>query len=75
LLERETNNGRASALGEAAVLYRDPNRVNTDLAKLQAVTAEQLTQTLSRYLSGPKKVTVEYLPEAMRQNGKTTKDK
>ncbi len=75
LLERETNNGRASALGEAAVLYRDPNRVNTDLAKLQAVTAEQLTQTLSRYLSGPKKVTVEYLPESMRQNGKTTKDK
>ena len=40
LLERETNNGKASALGEAAVVYGDANRVNTDLAKLQAVTAD-----------------------------------
>ena len=40
LLERETNNGKASALGEAAVIYGDPNRVNTDLAKLQAVTTD-----------------------------------
>ena len=38
LLERETNNGKASALGEAAVIYGDPNRVNTDFSKLQAVT-------------------------------------
>jgi zinc protease len=66
LLERETNNGRASALGEAAVLYGDPNRVNTDLAKLQAVTPEQIKKVLNRYLAGQKKVTLEYLPEAMK---------
>ena len=66
LLERETNNGRASTLGEAAVVYGDPNRVNTDLAKLQAVTAEQVQTVLKRYLAGPKKVTIEYLPEAMK---------
>jgi zinc protease len=73
LLERETNNGRASALGEAAVLYSDPNRVNTDLAKLQAVTPEQIKTVLNRYLSGPKKVTIEFLPESMKSNGKMTK--
>lgn len=66
LLERETNNGKASALGEAAVLYGDPNRVNNDLAKLQAVTAKEIKQVLNRYLSGQKKVVVEYLPEAMK---------
>ncbi len=66
LLERETNNGKASALGEAAVLYGDPNRVNTDFAKLQAVTTDQIKEVLNRYLSGKKKVTIEYLPQAMK---------
>ncbi|HEY2710923.1 MAG TPA: pitrilysin family protein [Chthoniobacterales bacterium] len=66
LLERETNNGKASALGEAAVLYGDPSRVNTDLAKLQAVTTNEIKEVLNRYLSGKKKVTIEYLPEVMK---------
>jgi zinc protease len=66
LLERETNNGKASALGEAAVLYGDPARVNTDLAKLQAVTTDEIKEVLNRYLSGKKRVTIEYLPEAMK---------
>ncbi len=66
LLERETNNGKASALGEAAVLYGDPNRVNTDLAKLQAVTTGQIKEVLNRYVTGKKRVTIEYLPEAMK---------
>ncbi len=66
LLERETNNGKASALGEAAVLYGDPDQVNTDLAKLQAVTTDQIKEVLKRYLVGKKKVTIEFLPEAMK---------
>ncbi len=66
LMERETNNGKASALGEAAVLYGDPNRVNTDLAKLQAVTADQVREAVGRYLTNKKKVVIEYLPEAMK---------
>ncbi len=70
LLERETNNGKASALGEAAVLYGDPNRANTDLAQLQAVTTAQIKEVLNRYLSGPKKVVIEYLPEAMKPAAK-----
>ena len=66
LLERETNNGKASALGEAAVLYQDPNHVNTDLAEFQVVTTAQIKEVLNRYLSGKKKVVIEYLPEAMK---------
>ncbi len=71
LLERETNNGKAGALGEAAVLYGDPNRVNTDFSKLQAVTTAQIKEVLNRYISGKKKVVIQFLPEAMK--GKMTK--
>ena len=66
LLERETANGKAGALGEAVVIYGDPNRVNTDLAKLQAVTAAQIKEVMNRYLTGKKKVVIEYLPESMK---------
>ncbi|MDQ6810117.1 MAG: insulinase family protein [Verrucomicrobiota bacterium] len=66
ILELETNNGKASALGEAAVVYADPSRVNTDLAKLQAVTPGQVKDVLNKYITGKKKVLIEYLPEAMK---------
>jgi zinc protease len=66
LIERETNKGKASALGQAAVVYGDPNRVNTDLSKLQAVTAAEIKDVLNRYLTGKKKVVIEYLPESMK---------
>jgi zinc protease len=74
LLERETNNGKASALGEAAVIYGDPNRVNTDLSRLQAVTPEQIKEVMNRYLSGKKKVVIEYLPETMKAAAQPTEE-
>jgi zinc protease len=67
LMERETNNGKASALGEAAVIYRDPNHINTDLAKYGAVTVNQIKDVLNKYMAGKKKVLIEYLPEAKRE--------
>jgi zinc protease len=66
LEERETVNGRASALGQAAVVYGDATRVNTDLAKLQAVTTAEIKEVMNRYITGKKKVVVEYLPETMK---------
>ena len=66
LLERETNNGKASALGAAVVLYGDPDRVNSDLAKLQAVTPNDVKEVLGRYLGGKKKVLIEFLPESLK---------
>ncbi|HWM25145.1 MAG TPA: pitrilysin family protein [Chthoniobacterales bacterium] len=75
LLERETANGKASALGEAAVVYGDATRVNTDLAKVQAVTAAQVKDVLKRYVTGKKKVVIEYLPESMKSPAKETSEK
>ena len=75
LIERETNNGKASVLGQAAVVYGDPNRVNTDLARLQAVTAEQIKEVMNRYLATKKKVVIEYLPEAMKPTAPTKEAK
>ncbi len=66
LEERETVNGKASALGQAVVVYGDANRVNTDLAKLQAVTTAQIKEVMNRYITGKKKVVIEYLPETMK---------
>ena len=68
LMERETNNGKANALGEAVVLYHDPDHINTDLAKYQAVTAKQVKDVLSKYLNGKKRVLIEYLPEGNKDN-------
>jgi zinc protease len=65
-MERETVNGKASALGQAIVVYGDANRVNTDLAKLQAVTVAEIKEVMNRYITGKKKVVVEYLPETMK---------
>ena len=66
LMERETFNGKASALGQAVVVYGDAARVNTDLAKLRAVTAPEIKEVLNRYITGKKKVVLEYLPQAMK---------
>ncbi len=73
LLERETNNGKAGALGQFAVVYGDASRVNTDLAELQAVTATQIKDVLNKYIAGKKKVVIEFLPEAMKPKGKEKK--
>ena len=64
LRERETNNGKALALGEAAVLLGDPNRVNTDLSRLQAVTAGDVQRVMKKYLTEQNRLVLYYLPEA-----------
>jgi zinc protease len=74
LMDRETNNGKANALGEAVVIYHDPDRINTDLAKYQAVTAKQVKDVLNKYLNGKKRVLIEYLPEANREGAKAPQE-
>jgi zinc protease len=75
VMERETSNGKANALGEAAVVYGDINRVNTDLALIQAVTAAQVKEVLNKYITGKKKVVLEYLPEGMKTSATEKKGK
>lgn len=72
LFDLETANGKAAALGQAIVVYGDAERVNTDLARVQAVTADQIKAVLNKYLAGKKRVVVEYLPEQMKPAPATT---
>ena len=66
LRQRETSNGKALALGSAAVLLGDPNRVNTDLAKLQAVTAADVQRVMKKYFTANNRLVIYYLPEAAK---------
>ncbi|MBA3442049.1 MAG: insulinase family protein [Pyrinomonadaceae bacterium] len=66
LRERETNNGRALALGEAAVMLGKPERVNTDIQRLQSVTAEDVQRVMRKYFSETNRVVIHYLPESAR---------
>jgi zinc protease len=68
LRERETNNGKALALGSSAVLLGDPNRVNTDLAKLQAVTAADVQRVMKKYFTSSNRLVIHYLPQADKTN-------
>jgi zinc protease len=66
LRQRETSNGKAQALGEAAVLLGDPNRVNTDLDKLQAVTAADVQRVMKKYFTDANRMVLYYLPQASK---------
>jgi len=69
LRQRETNNGKALALGEAAVLLGDPARVNTDLDRLQAVTAADIQRVMKKYFTDSNRLVLFYLPEAAKKSG------
>jgi zinc protease len=66
LRQRETNLGKSQALGNAAVLLGDPNRVNTELEKLQAVTAADVQRVAKKYFTDENRYVFFYLPEELR---------
>src|SRR5215211_2653077 len=67
LRQRETSNGKALALGEAAVLLGDVARVNTDLERLQAVTAADIQRVMKKYFADTNRLVLYYLPEASKK--------
>ncbi len=71
LRERETNNGKALALGDAVVIQGNANRVNTDINQLQSVTATDIQRVMRKYFTEANRVVINYLPEAMKtaENG------
>jgi len=71
LRERETNNGKALALGDAAVLLGDPGRVNTDLSRLQAVTAADVQRVMKKYLTAENRLVLYYLPDKSKSPEKS----
>jgi len=63
LLTRQTPEGLASAVAEAAVLQGGAAHVNTDLVALQNVSAADVQRVMRRYVVGAKKLTLEYVQE------------
>ena len=70
LLGRETNEGKASALGTAAVLLGDPNRVNTQVSRLQGVTAADVQRVMKKYFGSENRLVLFYLPEPAKSESK-----
>jgi zinc protease len=64
LRERETNDGKAGALGEAVTQYHDASYVNRGLERLQAVTAADVQRVVKKYLIDAKAVVITYTSEA-----------
>jgi zinc protease len=67
LRQRETSNGKALALGEAAVILGDPARANSDLARLQAVTAADVQRVMKKYLTDSNRFVLYFLPETSKR--------
>lgn len=65
--ERETSNGKADALGRAAVLMGDVQRANTDVAKLQAVSAADVQRVMKKYFTDTNRVVITYQAEAAKE--------
>ncbi|MGA8807551.1 MAG: pitrilysin family protein, partial [Thermoanaerobaculia bacterium] len=63
LRERETNDGKAGALGEAVTQYHDATYVNRGLGRLQAVTAADVQRVVKKYLIDGKAVVITYTQE------------
>jgi zinc protease len=66
LQQRETSLGKSLALGRAAVVLGNPNGVNTDLDRLQAVTAADIQRVAQKYLTDNNRYVIYYLPESER---------
>ncbi|MFC3071174.1 M16 family metallopeptidase [Phenylobacterium soli] len=69
LRERETIDGRGFALGYAVRIQGDPNKANTELADLAAVTPEEVQRVAQKYLDPERRMTIRYRSESERPKG------
>jgi zinc protease len=57
---RENNDGRANDIERAIAYEHDPNAVNTDIQKLQAVTAADVLRVMKKYFKDNNRVVIYY---------------
>ena len=60
LQELETNDGKASAIERAITYDGDPKAVNSDIQKLQAVTAADVQKVMKKYFNDKNRVVIYY---------------
>src|SRR5919202_963810 len=68
LRERETNSGKAFAIGVASAIVGDTARVNTDVERLQAVTAADVQRVMRKYFTDANRVVITYRADAQKQD-------
>ncbi|HEV2489469.1 MAG TPA: pitrilysin family protein [Candidatus Acidoferrales bacterium] len=69
ILGRETDQEKADAIGAAAVIGKNPNLVNTELARYEAVTAAAIQHAADAYFSPEHETVLFYLPPAQSKTG------
>jgi len=60
---RETNDGKAIAIEQAISYQHDPNAVNTQIQRLQAVTAKDVQDLMKEYFADTNRVVIYYTNE------------
>jgi zinc protease len=63
LQARETNDGKALAIENAVAFMGDANAVNTEIQKLQAVTAADVQRVMRKYFTDNNRVVIYYQQE------------
>jgi zinc protease len=71
LRRRETDEGRAFALGTASVSFGDPERANTDIARLQSVAAADVQRVARKYFAPENRVVIRYENGKEEQGGQS----
>jgi zinc protease len=66
IFSRDSDQQRATAVGNAAVILGDVTRVNHDLEQYEKVSAADVQRVARAYLTPQNRTTVYMLPEAMR---------
>ena len=60
LQQREDNDGKALAIERAVAYHGDPKAVNSDIQKLQAVTAADVQRVMKKYFTQTNRVVIYY---------------
>jgi len=61
LRRRETNDGKAFAIGYDATVLHDASEINNGLRKLQAVTSADVKRVMDQYIRDQKSLTINYV--------------